>query len=817
MASKLSIIIDAKDQFSKTFKQAGSAVTKLSGMASSVAGPLKGAGIAIAGMGVAAAGAATAIFAITKSTASAIDNVQKFSDQIGVSTEFISKMDVAAGFAAVRVETVHKAMQQMQVAIGDAARGVSGPALEAFEQLGVSVKDAEGKLKDAETIMPEIAEGFKNLGSEALKSSVASKLFGLRGIEMLQLFKQGSAGLKAMTDESDRFGVTIGSKTGPKAAEFNDALYRIDLAFRGIKQTLVIELFPVITDLANKFAGVIGEFREDVIKEWAESISESLEKVDWEDVAEGIGDIATAMWNMLKAGKAVVSWMGEYEKWTAKHLYGYDERNAKVIALEENEKKLADALKAQSKITDWDKSFYPKKVEAINNEVSRLTDTVKIQRAELEKYQNIRIDEALENAFPDISKITSKKDGTDTGGTGTGDGGTAIINKTQEKLIASLTDMWNGYYLTQDQQIDTWAAKQREVAGQNQEAITLINQIAAERHNAISVEKQKKYEEHLGALKQATKASQDAMQQMYLDNIASEDEKIQISYANRLVALEQHYDAVLEQDNLSKEQKLEAEKEYQEALDALEAEFDALKLEKKLEQDENEAESRQEKLDALNEWYNAELELYKNNAEAKAQIDKIYAKKKKKIDEDEKKKKLEDHRAFSAAMYDIDKFFGIKGFNLSKSFKIVEALQTTYEAAINAYNSQLYIPIIGPVMGAAAAGIATAFGLARVASIAGLTFSGAAHGGLTNVPEESTYLLQRGERVLSPNQNRDLTDYMSGATSASTSISVDNFTMAINVPNADALVNMTSTDWEMIAQERVFPAFQKLASQGQSL
>ena len=43
-----------------------------------------------------------------------------------------------------------------------------------------------------------------------------------------------------------------------------------------------------------------------------------------------------------------------------------------------------------------------------------------------------------------------------------------------------------------------------------------------------------------------------------------------------------------------------------------------------------------------------------------------------------------------------------------------------------------------------------------VGNIAGI--KGAAHGGLTNVPSESTYLLQKGERVLSPNQNQDFTD-----------------------------------------------------------
>ena len=41
-------------------------------------------------------------------------------------------------------------------------------------------------------------------------------------------------------------------------------------------------------------------------------------------------------------------------------------------------------------------------------------------------------------------------------------------------------------------------------------------------------------------------------------------------------------------------------------------------------------------------------------------------------------------------------------------------------------------------------------------------FSGIAHGGLDYVPKEQTYLLDKGERVLSPNQNKDLTNFMQG-------------------------------------------------------
>lgn len=54
---------------------------------------------------------------------------------------------------------------------------------------------------------------------------------------------------------------------------------------------------------------------------------------------------------------------------------------------------------------------------------------------------------------------------------------------------------------------------------------------------------------------------------------------------------------------------------------------------------------------------------------------------------------------------------------------------------------------------------AASIGLGAISTIQSIS---AAHGGLTRVPKEQTYLLDRGERVLSPNQNKDFTDFISG-------------------------------------------------------
>lgn len=94
-----------------------------------------------------------------------------------------------------------------------------------------------------------------------------------------------------------------------------------------------------------------------------------------------------------------------------------------------------------------------------------------------------------------------------------------------------------------------------------------------------------------------------------------------------------------------------------------------------------------------------------------------------------------------------------------KAMKSAEIIMDTASNAIKAYQSMLFIPYVGPVLGAAAAAVVVAYGAMQLATVNSAPMP-AAHGGLTNVPKEQTYLLDKGERVLSPNQNKDLTNYM---------------------------------------------------------
>lgn len=82
------------------------------------------------------------------------------------------------------------------------------------------------------------------------------------------------------------------------------------------------------------------------------------------------------------------------------------------------------------------------------------------------------------------------------------------------------------------------------------------------------------------------------------------------------------------------------------------------------------------------------------------------------------------------------------------------------QAGLNAYASTAGIPLVGPALAPAAALAATAATAPMVAAVSASALAGMTRNGMDNIPKEGTWLLDGGERVLNPNQNRDLTKYL---------------------------------------------------------
>ncbi|WP_122605174.1 phage tail tape measure protein [Pseudomonas viridiflava] len=103
---------------------------------------------------------------------------------------------------------------------------------------------------------------------------------------------------------------------------------------------------------------------------------------------------------------------------------------------------------------------------------------------------------------------------------------------------------------------------------------------------------------------------------------------------------------------------------------------------------------------------------------------------------------------------------GKSGQSAAATGLIANAQAASAQAALNAYASTAGIPLVGPALAPAAALTATAATMPMVAAVTTSALAGMAHNGMDNIPKEGTWLLDGGERVLNPNQNRDLTNYL---------------------------------------------------------
>lgn len=202
----------------------------------------------------AATAVATAIFGITESAARAGDELDKTKDLTGLSVEQLQRLRGAAKLAGVDVDGITISMQLFSRQVSQAAMGQQ-MSVRAFQMLGISIFGANGKLKDNHTLLLEVADAFSKLHNQQVKTDLALQLFGRSGGRMVNLLKNGAAGVSELEAEFNKFGFTLSEVQSKQAAQFQDRLTMVGFALKGLKNAIGIELLPQVSKLVNEFLG----------------------------------------------------------------------------------------------------------------------------------------------------------------------------------------------------------------------------------------------------------------------------------------------------------------------------------------------------------------------------------------------------------------------------------------------------------------------------------------------------------------------------------------------------------------------------------
>lgn len=166
------------------------------------------------------AAALTAIGAGLVKAGQNADELNTLAKQTGLTVEEIQKFKYASDLIDVGLEDMTGALCKMTRNM----ISTSSEVKTAWEQLGVSTVDANGKARDAVTVFYEVLEALSNVRNETERDQLAMLLFGKSANDLAGIVDDGGAALRTLGDEAESLGLIMSQDAVDGANEFNDAI-----------------------------------------------------------------------------------------------------------------------------------------------------------------------------------------------------------------------------------------------------------------------------------------------------------------------------------------------------------------------------------------------------------------------------------------------------------------------------------------------------------------------------------------------------------------------------------------------------------------
>ena len=213
---------------------------------------------------------ASAIVSVTKGIAKTVtetvqwaDDLATLSVQTGISTDRLQEMEYMANLVDVDVETITGSMAKMTRNMSSAADG-SGAAADAFAELGVSVTDADGNLRDSQSVFNDVIDALGALENPTQRDATAMAIFGKSAQELNPLIAAGSDALADYAQEAHDVGYVVGEESLTPLLGMSDALDRINKAGDEIKRTVVAAFSPAFVKALEQIVPAVQEIAKAV-------------------------------------------------------------------------------------------------------------------------------------------------------------------------------------------------------------------------------------------------------------------------------------------------------------------------------------------------------------------------------------------------------------------------------------------------------------------------------------------------------------------------------------------------------------------------
>lgn len=188
---------------------------------------------------------------VTKETAAAAKELQVLSSQTGISTRDLQAFQYAEDFIGVSSDQLADSLKDLTTKMSDAANGNEETAAK-FDQLGVSIYDAQGNLRSSYDVFLDVIDGLGEMSNQAERDALAMSLINESAQKLNPLIEQGSGSLKKYADEAENVGYILSNDQLKALTDVDDAMNRLRLSQEAVTKQISAEFAPYMSDALNE-------------------------------------------------------------------------------------------------------------------------------------------------------------------------------------------------------------------------------------------------------------------------------------------------------------------------------------------------------------------------------------------------------------------------------------------------------------------------------------------------------------------------------------------------------------------------------------
>ena len=209
------------------------------------------------------------------------DTILAMSETTGVAAEDLMKWEYASQFIDTSVDTITGSMKKLTTNMASESAATSA----AFAQLGVSVTDSTGQMRDNEDVFWDVIDALGNVANETERDQLAMQLLGKSATDLNPLINAGSQAFKDLGDHAQEAGLIMSTDSLQAFGEYDDAMNEMKATLTAAGRSVAAVFLPAmkeviggVTEVVQAFIGMV-QGAEGASEKFESAISNLIDRV----------------------------------------------------------------------------------------------------------------------------------------------------------------------------------------------------------------------------------------------------------------------------------------------------------------------------------------------------------------------------------------------------------------------------------------------------------------------------------------------------------------------------------------------------------